>query len=82
MTAVVVTGLGVVPFTNYLKSWFNLEDNGAKWLSIGVAVVLGVAEAIVANQITPDMFTLEGIAALVGLIWFVSQNFFEKHYKS
>lgn len=81
IAAVIITGIGVVPFTDFLKGIFKLEGNAAKWLSIILAMVLGIAEAIVAGEITGDMLTIENIAGLVTLIWFVSQNFYKEHYQ-
>ncbi len=69
----VIGGFGAVPAVNWLKGLLNLQGNAALILTVLFAVVWGVAEMVVAGQITPDSFTLSNLAALVVAVFAVSQ---------
>ena len=69
----VVGGFGAVPAVNGLKKVLKLSGNSAIALTVGFAVLWGVAELLVGGQIDQTSLTIGNLAAIVTAVFAISQ---------
>lgn len=57
------------PLTDFLKETWHIEDRSAVALSAFVSLLLAIVQLFFANQLRPDMFTVEQFPQTFGLIY-------------